>query len=222
MARQTTDAMDAALAAPRACITGFLEVNLPGAVNVRLFFGSGKITWDGKDFLGRDPTFGVLESLDPPEDGFGEEAPGMGFAILPADDAAAASLAAPEMQGSRTRFWLVALDDDGVPVADPLELFDGQLDQPVITLDAGARSLEYECVSDMEKLFENEEGRRLSDASHKEIWPDEQGLVGMTGLVKRRIWGPGEQLTGSGVVYGGGGGGSGGGGRSAMSLMDSL
>lgn len=218
---QLSSAMKAALDADEACVTGFLEVNLPDG-DVFLFFGSGEIDWDGKTFLGEDPQFGVLAALDPPEDGFGDSVPGMSFTINPAGDAEAAALAAPDHQGSRVRFWVAAVDAVGGVVDSPFEMFDGVLDVPEIVADKGERTLEYECISEMEKLFANEEGRRLSHASHAEIWPGEDGLINVSGILKQRIWGPGELVGGNGVTTNAGGGGGGVGGDSTPARARAL
>lgn len=201
-----TPAMDAALSADRPLIFGAVEINLPGGVNVRLLDGAGEIgNWQGTGgaaFVGRDATFGVLAAIDPPEDGTGDQAPAMNITLHPPSTAAAAALAAPNMQGSRVRLWLGAIDRAaGGVVADPYLLFDGELDQPILSVDRGERELEYECVSGMERLFDTDEGMRLADSFHQSVWPGETGLANVTGIVKTIIWGPGDRP--SSITYGG-------------------
>ena len=208
---ETTPALDAELA--KDGVTFFIcgRIDLPD-YTLRLLDGSGEVTWGEGTFRGRDDLFGVLGGMDAITDGVGDQAPQLSVSFLPPSEAAAAELVAPEMQGSRIRVWIGALDGTTKEVVDePYLLFDGELDQPTIIGDRGLREVEYDCVSAFELLFEVDEGNRLSDAHHQEVWPGETGLSAVTGVVKQVIWGPGDKIaggfSGSGGVGGGGGGG---------------
>lgn len=184
-----TPAMDTALAADNPIIFGALQIDLPGYA-LCLLDGAGQLAFNSQTFVGRDSTFGVLSAIDSLDDGFGDTAPAISITLLPSTDAAAATLADAAMQGSRVRLWIGAVTRaTGAVIADPLLLFDGELDQPVLTLGQGKRVLEYECVSSMERLFDGDEGFRLSDANHQRIWPGETGLANMTGLTRKVYWG---------------------------------
>lgn len=200
-----TPQMDIALAADRPMIFGAMEINLPGGVNLRLIDGGGEVPWGGNTFLGRDPVFGVLAAIDQPEDGVGDQAPSMNITLHPPATSAAATLSHPTMQGSRVRLWLGAIDRAaGGVVPDPYLVFDGELDQPILSVGLGTRVLEYECVSGFERLFQVDEGMRLSDSFHQSVWPGETGLDGITGIIKTIIWGPGDR---PGAIVSGGGAG---------------
>ena len=190
---ELTPQMEAALSSGRALVLAFCRVDLNDGRTCALLTGSGEVFWDGITFKGKDPTFGSIAALQPPNDGFGDEAPGMSFVLIPATDAAAASLAAPGMQGSRVRWWIACLDDNGAVIASPWLWYDGLLDVPTFSIDRASRELDFAVVSEMEKLFLSEEGRRLSRSSHQEIWPGETGLSYVTGLARTIIWGPGER-----------------------------
>lgn len=199
-----TAAMDTALAADNPLIFGALQIDLP-AYTLRLLDGAGSLTFNGGTFVGRDTTFGVLAGIEQVDDGFGDEAPALSIMLHPPSDAAAASLSSATFQGSRVRLWLGAVTRaTGAVIADPYLLFDGLLDQPVLSVGKGTRTLEYECVSSMERLFDNDEGFRLSDTNHKRVWSGEEGLEHMSGLVKKIYWGVARP---SGAASGGGGGG---------------
>ena len=71
----------------------------------------------------------------------------------------------------------------------------------------GERSLDMEFVSACERLFEVQEGARLSDAFHQEIWPGERGLANITGTKKKVYWGG--EVPQSGITRLSSGGGSG-------------
>ena len=203
-----TPALDAALSADKPIIFGAVEINLPG-YDIRLLDGSGIVAFGGHAYTGLDPTYGVLAAIDSLSDGVGDEAPGLNITLQPATDAAVADLASPEMQGSRVRLWLGAIDrPTGAAITSPFLLFDGQLDVPTLKVGLRTRDLEYECVSSFEQFFFNEEGTRLSDSFHESIWPGELGFTNMTGITRTIYWGvaaPAGTISyaGSGVAYGG-------------------
>lgn len=202
----TTPALDAALSAPQ--VTFFIcgKLELPGTT-VRLLDGAGQVTWSEGTFVGSDPVYGSVAAIGAPGDGQEDQAPQLNITLNPPSDTAAVTLATPQMQGSRIRLWLGAIVN-GAVVADPYLLFDGQLDQPILEIDAGTRTLEYECVSSFERLFREDEGIRLSDANHKEVWPGETGLQDVSGITKQVLWGPGDRPDGFAMGGGGPGGGS--------------
>ncbi len=193
---ELTPAMAAALASGRALVVAFCRMDLNDGRTIGFLTGSGEIVWQDVTYRGLDPVFGAVKAIDPPSDGFDGEAPGMAFTLTPADTAAAAVLSSSEMQGSAVRWWIACIDDNGAVIADPWLWFDGMLDVPELALDKTARELDLTLVSEMEKLFMTEEGRRLSDSSHQEIWPGEKGLSFVTGLSRTIIWGPGDRPPG--------------------------
>jgi hypothetical protein len=220
---ELTPGMEAALGSGRALVLALCRLDLKDGRIVGFLTGSGEVAWGGITFRGTDPTFGSILAVEPPSDGYGDEAPGMSFQVAPPDGVAVASLADPAMQGSRVRWWVACLDDNGAVIADPWLWYDGSLDVPEFSAGKDDRVLDLSVVSEMEKLFLSEEGRRLSDSSHREIWPGESGLAYVTGLTRTIIWGPGERPPG--ISYNttpGAGTGSGAGGYSREQIARSL
>lgn len=184
-----TPAMQSALAAKKVLAFGAVRIDLP-SYTLCVLNGATRLTFDGVTFLGRDPTFGVLSAVSLIEDTMDDEAPSMSLTFQPPKSSAAAELSSPAFQGSRVRVWVGAIERaTGTVVPDPLKLFDGELDQPTLTVGKQIREVEFECVSVFERFFENDEGFRLSDANHQRIWPGERGLEHMTGLTKQIYWG---------------------------------
>jgi hypothetical protein len=182
-------ATEAALQADVPLIAGLLKIQLPDAT-IRLLDGAATIDYGGEIYVGRDATFGVLAAVDRISDGVGDEAPAIRITLHPADDAAAAELSGPLMQGSSVWLWLAAIArTTGAIIGDPLLIFSGELDQPTLTVGKGKRELQYDCVSSMERLFDNQEGVRLADSWHQQVWPGELGLANMTGIIKTIYWG---------------------------------
>jgi hypothetical protein len=140
----------------------------------------------------------------------GDDAPQISLTSCRARPPPRRHLAAAAMQGSRVRVWLGAVSA-GAVVADPYLLFDGEVDQPTLTVGKGTRTLEYDCVSSFERLFDLDEGFRLVDAEHQRIWSGETGLENVTALPRTIYWGAIGRSGSSGGNYGGGGGGGGGG-----------
>ena len=190
MAWQTTPQLDAALNQPNVRFFLAGQLDLPGHT-ARLLEASGKVTWAQGTFTGEDTLLGTIAAIDAIVDGIGDQAPQLTLKFNPANDADAVEVCSPNMQGSRMRIWLGALDVNGGVVPDPFLMFDGELDQPTLAIDMGTRELTYECVSSFEKLFMNDEGNRLNPAHHKEVWPGETGLDFVTGVSRQVIWGPG-------------------------------
>lgn len=207
----TTAALDTALNQESVIFFLATKIELPGAT-VRLLDGSSEITWAEGTFTGSDNVFGTLDNIEAISDGMDEQAPALSLTFIPPSTAAVASLASPSQQGSRIRIWVGALDKTTkAVVSDPYQLFDGVLDQPTLSIDAGQRSVEMLCASYFEKLFTDDESSRLNPACHKDVWPGETGLDAITGIVRQVIWGPGDKISGSspgGSIGGGGFGGS--------------
>lgn len=197
-----TPSMIAALSASEVRFFICVEVNLPG-YNLRLLDGASEVTWGAPTFLGRDPTYGVLDNIDSIADGLGDQAPSMSITFLPPDESAVADLVDPDMQGSRIRVWLGALNADGTVVPDPHLLFDGELDQPVLSVGKGTRDVTYDCVSQFERLFRNEEGSRLNFANQRHYYPNDAGLDDVTGITRSILWGPGQKVNGATSGFGG-------------------
>lgn len=201
--------MDAALAADRATIFGAVEIVLPGKT-IRLLDGAGAVSFGGSVFTGDDPIYGVLGAITDLTDGTGDEVPAISLTLLPPNDTAAATLAAATMQGAAVKLWLGVLDPaTGLVVPDPYLAFLGEVDVPTIKSGSSGREVDYEIVSVMERLFEDDEGTRLADGFHQSIWPGETGLAAVTGIEQPVYWGVDPP---PGAVVGG----SSGGGRSSF------
>lgn len=198
-----TPAMSLALAESVVTMFGAVRIELPGHV-IRVLDGASEVTFGGEIYGGIDPLYGTLGTADAMSDGAGDEAPAVSFGFLPPDATAIAGLANPLAQGSPVRM-IVGAVANGAVVADPLTLFEGVLDQ--IDLDVGAgQSLDINCVSAMERFFDNQEGVRLSPTHHKSVWPGETGMDQVTGVTRKVYWGTAAPAGTASIAVGGGGG----------------
>lgn len=198
-----TPGMEAELRKPFATVFGAIKVQLPGRT-VALIDGAASFSFGGQAYSGRDDLFGVLDSVAHLSDGVGDQAPSLSITLLPDTDANAAAICSPTFQGSSVQLYLGAIDRaTGQPIPDPLLIFSGELDQPVLTVDQGTRELTFECASAFERLFSGDEGARLADSFHKSIWPGETGLANVSGVIKTAYWGV--EKPASSLSYGNGG-----------------
>jgi hypothetical protein len=189
MTFRLTPQMSAALRAGRSPVAPLIEAVLPGHI-LRHLVGSGEVAWNGHVFRGRDPKFGTLVAAGNLKDGMGDEAPDWPLSFVPPDEAAAAELAAATAQGGAVRGWLAVVDrESGLVLPDPIQLFAGELDVARLRIGKGRRTVEWRCVSALEKFHDQEVGARLSDAWHRLIWPGETGLANMSGTEKTSYWG---------------------------------
>ena len=182
-------ANDAALAQPVVMMFGALSIALPGRT-IYLLEGAGQVPFGGNTYLGDDPVFGSIMSMETLTDGTGDEAPAVRMTFAPKDDAAATTLAQPQMQGAAVSLWLGILNmTTGLPIDMPELQFSGSLD--IVTLKGGtnSRTLDMEITSDDELFFFTDDGIRLSDTFHRHLWPGETGLADVTGILRQIYWG---------------------------------
>ena len=176
----------------RASLTLFVavEVALVGGGQLRLLDGSGAVSFGGRTFIGLDPDFGVLASLEAVTDGFGDDAPALRIGINPPTASAAAILAGQDMQGKTVLVWLGSvITATGAVDPDPLLIFAGEVDVALLSVGQGTRSLVLDCVSVWERLFEDGEGVRLTNSFHQLAWPGELGFEFMTDVKRQLPWG---------------------------------
>lgn len=182
-------AMAAALAQSRVVMFGAVRIALP-THTIRLLDGSGALMIGGEIYQGRDPVYGVLDTIEGIEEGIGSDAPTITLGLIPASDTALNSLIDPAIQGGEVIVMIGVVDmSTGQPVATPYDLFIGELDVPTIDWEDSSRRLKYHVVSVAERLFQVEEGRRLVSAFHTRVWPGEKGLDFCTAVERVVPWG---------------------------------
>lgn len=196
-------AMQDALDGVSALLFVAVLVDLPDAP-LCLLDGSGEVTFGDHTFVGGDPDLGVLAGIEKMSQGLGNEAPSLRLTINPPTNAASATLSSPGNQGAAVKVWFGVLGQaDGQVIGDPYLLFDGDVDQPILSVGEGSRSLTLECVSAIERAREDDEGVRLNDAFHQSIWPGELGLEFVTEVGHDDPWGRDEPKPGASRAGGG-------------------
>ncbi|KQM76700.1 hypothetical protein ASE70_07980 [Sphingomonas sp. Leaf22] len=186
-------------------IAPLIEIEMPN-YTLRHIVGGGELLWGTKRFRGRDPRFGTLVSASTLHDGVADEAPEWMLTFCPPGAVGVQDLTRADVQESPVRAWLAAVDRaSGQILPEPIQVFEGLLDVAQLTVGKGTRTVEWRCVSALERFHDKERGARLSDAHHRLVWPGETGCANMSGIEKTSYWGV-EKVPG-GVTYGTGGGG---------------
>lgn len=186
---QLTPALDAQLRTDAPIIFGAVAIDLPG-YTINLLDGAGVLSFGGRTFAGQDDVFGTISEVEDLTDGTGDSAPAFSLTLLPASDAAAATLAGPGMQGAPVLVWMGAVDEaSGQPIPDPHLIFAGEIDVPSLRSEEHGRSLDSEVTSVFERLFEDDESVRLSAGHHRSIFPNEAGMDYVTGVDRPVYWG---------------------------------
>lgn len=189
-------------------LTGLVQIDLPE--RTLRYCDGGFFEFGGEAFRSSDATFGTIGSLAAMSEGVGDVVPALQMTLLPAGDAAAADLSKPGHQTSRVRFWIAEFDPETGVIGSSEVMFDGQIDQTILTVGKGTKTLDVSVVSLAERLFEGNIGNTLNPTWHKSIWPGETGHDNATGLSKPIAWGVESPRRGGsgGGSYSDGGGGS--------------
>lgn len=208
MTIRLTPQMTAALRAGVSPIVPLIEIEMPG-YTVRHLVGSGEVLWGSgetaRKFTGKDPRFGTLVAAGNLEDGVADEAPEWTLTFAPPSAVGVSDLTRADVQDSPIRVWLGVADrQTGLVIPEPIQLFEGELDVARLGVGKKTRTVEWKCVSALERFHDTERGARLSDAWHQLAWPGETGLANMSGIEKTSYWGV--EKAPSGVTYGSGGG----------------
>lgn len=183
----------AALGSRWVLLAGLIRISLP-SYTIRLLDGAGVVTWGAETFTGRDPVYGTIGEVEALNEQVGDSIPGLEIMLLPPSTSAAVSLATANQQGAAVRVYLAVVDAaTGAVLPEPELLFAGEIDTATLEVNRGERSLSLSIASVWDRLFEPNEGARLSDAFHRSIWPSEFGLSNMSGTPITKLWGPGDK-----------------------------
>lgn len=186
-------------------LAGLVKIELPDAT-LRICDGAFVI-WDAETFEASDEDFGTIGSMEPVDEGVGDEIPALRMTFLPTSTASAAILSQPEYQGCRVRMWIAEVDENNEVVGEPSLEFDGQVDSTDLIIGRGTRELEMDIVSAAERLFIINEGNTLSPRFHKLLYPGELGQDNAIGVGVGVAWGTALPAQSYGSGYAGSGGG---------------
>jgi hypothetical protein len=137
--------------------------------DVRVWSGGGTIQFGGEAYAGT----GVLGSVSPIQEGDGLQATGVTFQLSGVDPSLISTALGQMRNGMPAKLWFGVLGDDLVLVADPLLLFEGLTDVPVLQDDGATATIGITAESrliDLERPRTRRytaEDQALDDASDK-------------------------------------------------------
>ncbi len=184
-------------------LTGLVQIDLPE--KTLRYCDGGFFEFEGETFRSSDETFGTIGALNTMSEGVGDVVPALQLTLLPANGAVASEISKPGHQTSRARFWIAEYNVETGVIGSSEVMFDGQIDQTVLSVGRGTKTLDISIVSLAERLFEGNLGNTLNPTWHKSVWPGETGHDNATGLSKPVAWGV-ESPRGYTTVSGGGSG----------------
>lgn len=168
-------------------LTGLVQIDLPE--RTLRYCDGGFFEFEGETFRSSDDTFGTIGALAAMSEGVGDVVPALQMTLLPSGSAAAADLSKPGHQTARVRFWIAEYDVATGVIGSSEVMFDGQVDQTILTVGKGTKTLDVSVVSLAERLFEGNIGNTLNPTWHKSVWPGEKGHDNATGLGIPIAWG---------------------------------
>lgn len=189
--------MDAALSAGAVTLFHAVEIMLPSGP-LRVLDGSYQLTLAGQVFTGADPVYGVLAHIDGLDDGADAQISELTLTFNPPSAASAVVLASPAAQGSAVSVWKGAIDTaTGLVIPSPKLLFFGTVDVPTLQGDQGSLTLTYSVTAETDRLFDADEGVRLSDSFMQTMWPGDMGCGFVTAVQDQMPWGGEPRVPGS-------------------------
>ncbi|WP_375290919.1 hypothetical protein [Qipengyuania sp.] len=196
---QLNPALLAEMQKRRFTLFGAVEIVLPERT-VRLLDGAGEVMIGGERYLGRDPEWGVLAYVKGLSDSDGDSSPAPVLGLVPSGELALSQMLNPALQGSPVSVMIGALDrQTGSPIGEMYVPFTGELDVATPSWDLNRREVEFALSGVGERLFQVEEGRRLSDSFHQTVWPGELGLAFVTDVESTVNWGQSTSSTAGGT-----------------------
>lgn len=148
----------------------------------------GEVAYGGETYHGRHPVHGVLSSVSSIKDGAEPETTTIDVVILPDDDTSAAELGNPATQGARVQIWEGAIDTaTGLLIGEPKLKFDGEIDRPRFSV-GESWAMTLECGTQAERQLEDNADWRLNHAFQSKVWPGDNGLVNVTGVLVKTEW----------------------------------
>lgn len=200
MSRGLTTAYKSAAAAGNVTPALLAHFDFSGGI-VRLWSGSGDLSWGGNTYTG----LGDLTQVEPVQETNEVRANGLNFRLNGIPSAMVARILAENYRGRACKLWLALFNTSGAIIADPLLLFSGRMDQCLVEDSGTTASITVSAESRLVDLQRSRE-RRYTDEDQQSLFSGDLGLEFVAGLQDREIlWGAGSSST-SGVGAAGGAG----------------
>lgn len=153
------------------------------------FCDGGFIEYASETYRSGDSLYGTIGDVRVPAEKVGDTVPSIIMQLLPPDTTAPVEISEPGNQTSRVQFYIVEYDVETGVVTTGDTIFNGQLDQMVLSRSSNSLSMSISIVGLTERLFEQNIGNSMNPVWHKSVWPGELGHDNGTGLSKPIAWG---------------------------------
>lgn len=129
MARALTSGASSAITATHVPLCVFVELEFPSGT-LRFTNAGHAITWDGVSWLGA----GNLAQVEPITEVAAAQAAALNIRFSGLDTSYVAAILDDHYQGNPGRIWIAPLDDAMQPVGDPVLVFSGRMDEPLVAV----------------------------------------------------------------------------------------
>lgn len=154
---------------------------------VRLHSGIGDLSWNGDTYTGA----GDLAAVEAVQESAEVRANGLAFRLNGIPSAMVTRILAENYRGRACKLWLALFDSlsDGSPIADPLLLFSGRMDQCDMEDSGATASITVAAESRLVDLQRPRE-RRRTDEDQRSLFAGDLGLEYVAGMQDKEIlWG---------------------------------
>lgn len=161
--------------------------------NVRVWTGTGDLSWGGNTYTG----IGDLGGVEPVQESAEVRANGLAFRLNGIPSAMVTRILAENYRGRSCKLWLALFDSltAASPIADPVLLFSGRMDQCNLE-DSGAGA--FIVISAESRLIDLQRPRerRRTDEDQNSLFSGDRGMEYVAGLQdKELLWGGGKSGT---------------------------
>lgn len=129
MARSLVSATEAALTASHVPLCAFVELVFPSGT-LRFTNAGHALQWDGETWLGA----GNLARIEPITEVASPQAAALNVQFSGLDPAYVTAILDDHYQGSPARVWIATLDDEMQIEGEPILVFTGRMDEPLVTV----------------------------------------------------------------------------------------
>ena len=182
--RDITAGAQAQIDAETCSFAVFVELDFQSGF-VRLCNASVTLSWNTHSWVG----IGDLGSIQVISESADLEAKGVAMALSGIPSSSISTALGEYYQGRSCKIWFAPLDPTtDLPVADPVMVFDGRIDNMQIELDTTATIT----VSAESRLadWDRPRVRRFNDADQKSVYPTDRGFEFVEQMVEKELtWG---------------------------------
>lgn len=144
------------------------------------------ITWDGNEYIAN----GHLLSYTGIEESAELQVAQARFALSGVDQSLISVVLIENVLDRRVRVWTAFLDSDDAIIGDPILIFDGRMDAPVIDEDpTGGTCTVSISASNQFADFNRRAGRRTNDSEQQTLFPGDKGFEFVSSLTRSITWG---------------------------------